>query len=504
MKLAGIQRFLTQKLSWNRFTKPPYHTFTWEGIDGSQVLAHFPPADTYNAVATVQQLRHNVTNYKDHDRSRHSLMLFGYGDGGGGPTRQMIEILRRAKDLQGLPRTQMRTSEEFFDLLEKDLPAKDRPKVVGELYFELHRGTYTSQAANKRDNRKCEILLHEVEFLSAMSSVKYPSQEIERLWKIVLLNQFHDILPGSSIELVYQDSKKQYEEVLRSAGVLREEAMKGLGSAKPQAAKAAAGSTVNTIGFERAEVATRRGKPVYVEAPSYGIGRVAEAPGPVSVTQSGKRIILENARLKATLSAGGRLLSLIEKSTGREALAGEGNCFQLYDDRPTAWEAWDVDPFHLETARECGPSTGAKIVSNDPLRADVEFNYTIGQGVRIQSRSSGSTRIRLALEFHLHGRTGVRSDKFLKVCFPVNVRAMNATYESPFGAVERPTHFNTAADLARYEVPGHKWANLDEHGFGVALLTESKVRLLDARKRDAHQSVAISQVSRSECRHGQA
>ena len=276
MKLAGIQRFLTQKLSWNRFTKPPYHTFTWEGIDGSQVLAHFPPADTYNAVATVQQLRHNVTNYKDHDRSRHSLMLFGYGDGGGGPTRQMIEILRRAKDLQGLPRTQMRTSEEFFDLLEKDLPAKDRPKVVGELYFELHRGTYTSQAANKRDNRKCEILLHEVEFLSAMSSVKYPSQEIERLWKIVLLNQFHDILPGSSIELVYQDSKKQYEEVLRSAGV-REEAMKGLGSAKPQAAKPAAGSPVNTIGFERAEVATRRGKPVYVEAPSYGIGRVADA-----------------------------------------------------------------------------------------------------------------------------------------------------------------------------------------------------------------------------------
>ena len=190
------------------------------------------------------------------------------------------------------------------------------------------------------------------------------------------------------------------------------------------------------------------------------------------MTQSGKRIVLENARLKATLSAGGRLLSLIEKSTGREALAGEGNCFQLYDDRPTAWEAWDVDPFHLETARECGPSTGANIVSNDPLRADVEFNYTIGQGsalkqiVRLDANSP-------RLEF-LCTADWRESDKFLKVCFPVNVRAMNATYEIPFGAVERPTHFNTAADLARYEVPGHKWANLDEHGFGVALLTESK------------------------------
>ena len=240
------ERFLTQKLSWNRFTRPPYHTFTWEGIDGSRVLAHFPPADTYNANASVQQLRHNVANYKDHDRSRHSLMLFGFGDGGGGPTKQMIENLLRAKDLQGLPRTKMRSSDEFFDLLEKDLPEDVRPTVIGELYFELHRGTYTTQAANKRDNRKSEFLLHDVEFLSAIASksangnsrgathprFSYPTNELDRLWKILLLNQFHDILPGSSITLVYEDSKEQYADIRKSGDKLRTDAMQAACLAK--------------------------------------------------------------------------------------------------------------------------------------------------------------------------------------------------------------------------------------------------------------------------------
>jgi alpha-mannosidase len=346
---------------------------------------------------------------------------------------------------------------------------------VGELYFELHRGTYTTQAANKRDNRKCELLLRDVEFLSAMSvktnaRFDYPSEEIEYLWKVVLLNQFHDILPGSSIGPVYEDSKKHYAEVKERAGELRDHALDGLFPAKKL--KSDRACPVNTIGFARSEVATHKGKPVFVETPSHGVGRVVEAPNSVALAQSGKRITLENSRLKAILSTGGRLLSLIEKSTGREAIVGEGNRFQMYEDRPTAWDAWDVDPFHLETARDCGPSESAKIVSNGPLRAEIEFSYTIGQAsclkqiVRLDANSP-------RLEFHCKAEWH-ESDKFLKVCFPVNVRAMNATYEIPFGAVERPTHFNTPADLARFEVPGHKWADLSEHGFGVALLTESK------------------------------
>ncbi|MGD0092993.1 MAG: alpha-mannosidase, partial [Planctomycetota bacterium] len=185
MRLAGMTRFLTQKLSWNRFNKPLHHSFTWQGIDGSEVLAHFPPLDTYNALATVPQLRESAAKYKDHDRSRHSYLLFGFGDGGGGPTKRMLEMLRRCRDLQGVPRTRIRDAEEFFSLLERD--CTDRPLMIGELYFEFHRGTYTTQAATKKNNRKNEFLLHDVEFLAvcaahsgATAAYRYPAAELDQ------------------------------------------------------------------------------------------------------------------------------------------------------------------------------------------------------------------------------------------------------------------------------------------------------------------------------------
>ena len=244
MRLAGIKRFLTQKLSWNRFNTPARSHLHLGGDRRQRGLRAFSAGRHLQC----QRLRRSSCgttsrNYKDHDRSRHSLMLFGFGDGGGGPTKQMIENLLRAKDLQGLPRTQnAHASDEFFDLLEKDLPEATRPTVIGELYFEYHRGTYTTQAANKRDNRKSEFLLHEVEFLSAIASknadrhsrgathprFSYPTNELDRLWKILLLNQFHDILPGSSITLVYEDSKEQYADIRKSGDKLRTDAMQAL------------------------------------------------------------------------------------------------------------------------------------------------------------------------------------------------------------------------------------------------------------------------------------
>ena len=219
MRGAGIGRFLTQKLSWNRFNPPAHHTFTWQGIDGSQVLAHFPPADTYNATAEVAELRRSVRDYKDHDRSHRSLLVFGYGDGGGGPTPDMLETLRRARDLQGLPRTTITTSDEFFTALEAD--ARDLPAILGELYFEYHRGTYTSQAAVKLGNAQGERALHDAEFLAAVAmreaGAAYPAERLDELWKLLLLNQFHDILPGSSIGLVYEDAARDHAAVLAGA-----------------------------------------------------------------------------------------------------------------------------------------------------------------------------------------------------------------------------------------------------------------------------------------------
>lgn len=474
-RLAGIKRFLTQKLSWNRMNKPHHNTFVWEGIDGSELFTHFPPADTYTAVVSVAQLRDNARNYKDHDRSRESYMLFGHGDGGGGPTKSMLETLRRVKDLEGVPRTTIRTPGEFFDRLEKD--NTDRARLVGELYFEYHRGTYTTQAAAKRGNRKSEFLLHNMEFLATAAvslgkgNYAYPATDLDRLWKLVLLNQFHDILPGSSITEVYDDGARDYARIAEEGGRLRDGALRALlGSATTTEL-----APVNTIGFARREVAQAPGgELVMVEAPSYGIGRQITDASAVEVHEPTKdRIVLENMHLRATLDRGGVLVSLIEKSSGREAVAGPGNQLLLYVDEPTAWDAWDVDPQHMETEKPCPPAESCRIIeSGSPLRAQVEFERSIGARSRMRQtvRLDADSR---RLEFHCEC-DWQENHRMLKVAFPVNVRAMNATYEMQFGCVERPTHFNTRYDLAKYEVPGHKWSDLSEHGFGVALLSESK------------------------------
>lgn len=473
MRGAGIERFLTQKLSWNRFTKPPHHTFAWQGIDGSEVLAHFPPADTYNAEATVRELRHSVANYKDHDRSRHSFYLFGWGDGGGGPTKRMLEYLHRSADVQGMPRVTFRDSDDFFARLERDCP--DLPTIVGELYFELHRGTYTSQAANKRGNRKSEQLLHDVEFLAALAVAsgsgrfKYPRAAIDDLWKTVLLNQFHDILPGSSIDLVYEDSRRDYQRVEQEGAALRDGALAALAGRGRRGGEQV---IVNTTGFDRTEVVEIDGRLAVASVPSCGLGTQVDPGDAVAVTENGKSWVLENGQLRVVASRHGRITSLIEKSTGREALAGDANVFQLFDDQPTVWEAWDVDPFHLETRRDCGPAASAELATQSPLRAEVRFEHPVGRGstlVQTVRLDAHARRVEVHCEVDWQER-----QKFLKVAVPVNVRAMNATYDMQFGSVERPTHFNTPGDLAQYEVPLHKWMDLGEHGFGVALLSESK------------------------------
>ena len=464
-RLSGIDRFLTQKLSWNRMNKPHHHTFVWEGIDGSEVLTHFPPADTYNATVSVAQLRDNARNYKDHDRSHESLMLFGFGDGGGGPTKQMLETLARVKDLQGLPRTRIRTPGEFFERLEKD--NVDRARMVGELYFEYHRGTYTSQAATKRGNRKSEQLLHDVEFLATVAGRDYPSAELDKLWKRVLLNQFHDILPGSSIREVYQDAERDYAEVEREGGALRDGAVRAL------VGQGEAAIPVNTIGFARREVVELPGGGLAVaEAPAYGIGRTVEASGSVAVSEAGQQIVLENIYLRATLGRDGGVLSLIDKSSGREALAGPGNQLLIYVDEPNAWDAWDIDPQHMETESPCAAAGSCTVLQTSALRAEVAFERKIGSHSRMRQVVRLDAHAR-RLEFHCDCDWH-ESHRILKVAFPVNVRAMNATYEMQFGVAERPTHFNTTYDLARYEVAGHRWSDLSEHGFGIALLSESK------------------------------
>ena len=283
MRGAGIDRFLTQKLSWNRFNAPAHHTFTWQGVDGSEVLAHFPPADTYNATAEIEELRRNARNYKDHDFSHRSLLVFGFGDGGGGPTPTMLETLRRARDLQGVPRTTIQTPDDFFTALEAD--AVDRPTIVGELYFEYHRGTYTTQAAVKRGNREGERALHDAELLSAVaarvSGGEHPAEQLGRAWQLLLLNQFHDILPGSSIGQVYERTRAEHAEVVSVAEAVSAGALARLKGDGPGA------TPVNTLGVARAGVADHPdGERVWVEAPACGFGAVTTAPAAVTVSDA--------------------------------------------------------------------------------------------------------------------------------------------------------------------------------------------------------------------------
>jgi len=472
MREAGMTRFLTQKLSWNRFTTPPHHSFHWRGIDGSAVLTHFPPADTYNGMASMAELRYHAANYKDADRSADAYYLFGYGDGGGGANAGMIEALARAGDLQGVPRSAIRTPDAFFERLEAN--AADLAAIEGELYFEYHRGTYTSQARVKRLNRLVEGRLQDLDFLSAASGLcgqTAPSREtVEALWRTLLVNQFHDILPGSGIREVYERTERELGELADDAQALARDLLDGL-----SASEAPAGAhPVNTTGFPRAEIALDpAGELQFVIAQPFCAGEIATSGERVTLsTDAEGRYGLDNGRLSATFTAGGALRSLVHQATGREAMAGDGNRIVVFDDRPTEYEAWDIDPFALETARDAPGAHTTEVVSSGPLRAEIRFERRLGTASRMVQTvrlDAGADRLEFSTLIDWRERRTL-----VKAVFPIACSSTKATYETMFGAVARPTHANTDADLAQFEVPGHRWADLSEHGFGVSLLSDSR------------------------------
>jgi alpha-mannosidase len=474
---AGIEYFLTQKLSWNQFNRPTTSTFLWEGIDGSRVLTHFPPSDTYNAVATVEDLVKHDTNFKDNDRASESAMLFGFGDGGGGPTEEMLERLRRLRDIAGLPKVTQRAPADFFPRFAANIV--DPVVWSGELYFELHRGTYTTQAACKRDNRRSEEALHDVELLAALAfltkKARYPHARLEKIWQLVLLNQFHDIIPGSSIAEVYVDAARDYNEVLAATTELRRSALAKIlpETGGPRLA------TFNTLSWPRREVVDLpggRGHAI-VEAPAYGYAvteRVTKTSAPVRAGQTKSGFTLENGLVAARFDTNARLVSLLDKRQGREIVptGARGNQFVLFEDKPAQWDAWDMDIYHLEKRRPVGEVTSLAIVENGPLRAQVRAQIAVNDRCALTllvSLDAESPRLDFELEADWH-----ETDQFLKVEFPLALRSEFATYEIQFGHVRRPTHFNTTWDFARFEVCAHRWADLSEPTYGVALLNDSK------------------------------
>lgn len=470
MRLAGMSRFLTQKLSWNKFTSPPHHSFHWRGIDGSTVLTHFPPADTYNGSAQVAELRYHAANYKDADRSADALYLFGYGDGGGGADETMLETLQRAKDLQGLPRIRISTVDEFFDRLATS--AEDLATIEGELYLEYHRGTYTTQAETKRLNRACEASLQALEFVATLAGAwqqPAPSAEdIESLWRTLLVNQFHDIIPGSSIREVYERAEVDLAAVDEEAKRRTHALLAALSDPE-----AGSWTPVNTLGSSRAEVASDPdGALRYVVAAPFAAGETITTDERVTISSDPDEFVVSNLQLKARMDRTGLVQSLIHLPTGRETFASAGARFLLLDDRPLEFEAWDIDPFALETARDLTGEVSCEVLADGGLRGEIRFERALGSASRL------SQVIRLdAGARHLEFETTVDWQErrtLLKVMFPVACRASRATYETMFGATERPTHANTDADAAKYEVPGQRWSDLSEPDFGVSLFSASK------------------------------
>ncbi|MEV1047606.1 glycoside hydrolase family 38 C-terminal domain-containing protein [Streptomyces sp. NPDC049916] len=455
MKLAGIDWFLTQKISWNTTNAFPHHTFWWEGIDGSRVFSHFPPVDSYNGDLSGADIAHTERNFRDKGPANRSLVPFGYGDGGGGPTREMLARAERLADLEGSAKVRMEGPADFFAKAREEYA--DAPVWVGELYLELHRGTLTSQLATKQGNRRCEHLLREAELWAATAALRtgepYPYAALDRIWKTVLLQQFHDILPGSSIAWVHRETEQAHTEAARELNALIATAQQALAGPPDPGG--------GTVVFNAAPHC-RDGVPALGGTPREGQPRTV----PVRAGHDGG-LVLDNGLVRIAVDSRGLITSAYDLAAGREALApgAAGNLLQLHQDFPNQWDAWDVDSFYRNTVLDLTDAdevTGlgdAIVVVRTVNRSRIRQLLTLREGAR-----------RLDIDTTVDWR---EKEKILKAAFPLDLRAGHSTAEIPFGHVQRPTHSNTSWDAARFEICAHRFLHLAEPGWGAALVNDS-------------------------------
>ncbi len=472
LRLAGIDYFSTQKLSWSKINTFPHHSFHWQGIDGSTVLAHMLPEETYNSPAAPRSAAKIERNYREGGVSGHALMVFGIGDGGGGPGEEHLERLGRIQNLAGLSPVRQQSAAAFFEEWRCD--AQRFPTWVGELYLECHQGTLTSQARVKWYNRKLELALRELEWTAAIDSVLanglYPAARLEAIWQEALLYQFHDILPGSSIKRVYDECLPRYAELLRDVTEQTVAHEAHLAEHINTSGMQRAAIVRNSLAWERAEWVRVDGQWAYVSVPPLGYTTVdtASSAGAIPALVATARG-LENDLLRVEFDENGSIRSIYDKRTGRELVpAGQrANCLAVYTDTGDAWD-FPLD-YADQPPRQLSCASAAALV--DGPRAQITQVYQIGGSELVQRivLMAGSARI----EF----QTTVRWREprtMLRTSFPVAIQAEAATYDIQFGHIRRPTHRNTTWDLARDEVAAHKWVDLSQRDYGVALLNDSK------------------------------
>lgn len=448
VRLAGCRWFLTQKISWNTVNHFPHHTFWWEGIDGTRVFAHFPPVDTYTSELTAAELAHAASNFRDKGVARRSLVPFGHGDGGGGPTREMLERASRTADLEGSPQVAIEPPATFFAQAHEEYA--DAPTWVGELYLEMHRGTYTSQALTKRGNRRAEHLLREAELWSTTAAVRgvlpYPADELRTAWETVLLHQFHDILPGSSIAWVHREAAVTYAALHADLEAL---------VATATAALAGDGEVV--LGFDAGPFG-RDG------APALGAG-VLDHPGSTTPVAVGDDLVLDNGLLRVAVGPDGRVHSVRDLVHDREVVAPGGAVarLQVHPDTPNAWDAWDLDGFYRHVVTDL---VGEAAVDGDAVVVRFAFgSSTATQRLRLPAREA-VLDVDTEVDWH-------ESETVLKLAHDLDVHTDHARYETQFGHVTRPTHENTSWDAARFEVCAHRWVHVGEPGYGVGVANDA-------------------------------
>jgi alpha-mannosidase len=505
---SGIRCFGTTKINWSQYNPFPYSLFRWRGLDGTELMSFMPPG-AYNGVVQAGNAKGIWNSYRQKDISDEVLNTYGHGDGGGGPTQEMLENLSRLDDMGGLPKMVVGDLEAYVDQTQKNTDWDELPIYNEELYLELHRACQTTQARTKRNNRKGELMLRDAEALSAIAMLaghKYPQERIYGAWKPLLCNQFHDILPGSSVNEVYATADKDYAEVLDVAGNVRSEALAALDEAVDTTGEGTPVVVRNTLGWVRTDAAIipaddlaadvhvadaagvvvpsqtvediEGSKSLLFEVhdvPTMGhsVYHIQSGAEPVKNSLKVSRTKLENDFFVVKLTNKGTIRSVFDKSAGREAIAegAEANDLQLFDDRPHAHDAWDTD-FNIDENRwSMDDVVSMDVVETGPVRATVRVTKQTEDSTLTQDISVWRSipRIDFATTVDWHDKR-----RLLKVAFPVDVLSRTATYEVQFGAQERPTHHSDSYARARFEVAGHRWIDISEGDYGVSLLNDCK------------------------------
>ncbi|MBQ0105643.1 MAG: alpha-mannosidase [Armatimonadetes bacterium] len=498
-KKSGLDYFITTKLSWQDTNRFPYQVFWWEGLDGSRVLTYLP-LRYVDPMTDLTDHRDTIMDlYKDRLKCPDYLNLMGWGDGGGGPTRQSIEAVRRFDNMPGFPEGKFTRVHDFFDNVVSK--CEGLPVYNDELYFEYHRGTYTSQANNKKNNRKSELALRDAELLSVVAGGDYPKEELVSYWETVLLNQFHDCIPGSSINEVYKDSGKDYEKILTGARNIIDKALKAIADNADTEGKGVPVFVYNTLSHERsdvAEVAWEGSKNVvvcdsegtlipsqiegdklvfvtdYIAPMSYDVYFVKEG----RYKDEEESLSFENNVVKTPfyeigINPDGTLGAIWDCECDRNVLPkmARANVLQLFEDKPTDYDAWELEHDFENRKWEFKKTEGPVIAESGPVRMVIRTKYATEKSTLVQDMTVYANKptidFRTKVDWH-------EEHTLLKAAFPVDIRSSKATYEIAYGSIERSTTNNTSKEQAQWEMSGHRWADLSEADYGVSILNDCK------------------------------